>query len=77
MTDPKVYASEPQDAWCPGALMKLASPVCSGPIVALDLAVDRAIVEIELVNASGEMAATALARYEFLRQYAKPRWKFF
>jgi hypothetical protein len=47
----KVYPSEPRDAWCPDALMKVGSAQCPCPVEALDSALERAFVAIQDMHA--------------------------
>jgi hypothetical protein len=43
----KVYTSEPWDAWCPDALIKVGSVQCPCPVEALDSALERAFAAIQ------------------------------
>jgi hypothetical protein len=47
----KVYPSEPRDAWCPDALMKVGSAQCPCPVEALDSALESAFVAIQDMHA--------------------------
>jgi hypothetical protein len=42
----KLYAHEPRDAWCPGALTKVSSAACPSPVEALDSALEHAFAAI-------------------------------
>jgi hypothetical protein len=43
----KIFEHQPQDPWCPDALMKVASPSCPCPAEALDTAGERAFGAID------------------------------
>jgi hypothetical protein len=60
----KLYRSEPRDAWCPGALMKVGSAQCPCPVEALDSALERAFQVILDMHAG---RTPALSRQLVLR----------
>jgi hypothetical protein len=47
----KLYETEPMDAWCPHALIKVGSPGCPCPVEALDSALERAFAAVETIYA--------------------------